>query len=141
MERGLCIPGARLVVAPLRRGDPAQLFTLTREGLIASRASGMAVCAVVEPGLPLTPGAVAVMDEAATEACRDADRARAVANFARQAFSYFAQDHTFRIGWMDGAQALCLALGPHVQGTQGAQRFVVLAPHTGELGQRWLFMR
>lgn len=141
VERGLCIPGARLVVAPFRHGDPAQLFAFTREGLIVSRDSGMAVCAVVAPGLPFTPGAVAVMDEAATETCRDMDREHVLANFARQSFSYFSQDHTFRIGDPAGAQVLCLAMGPAVPGTQGEQRFVVLAAHTGELGQRWLFKR
>lgn len=106
-----------------------------------SRDSGMAVCAVVAPGLPFTPGAVAVMDEAATETYRDMDREHVLANFARQSFSYFSQDHTFRIGDPAGAQVLCLAMGPAVPGTQGEQRFVVLAAHTGELGQRWLFKR
>lgn len=141
VERSLCIPGARLVVAPFRHGDPGQLFAFTREGLVVHQDSGMAVCAAVDLGHPFVPGAVAVLDEPATETSRGMDMDHVVANFVRQSFMYSTQDHTFRIGGSGGNQLLCLALGPAVPDAQDGQRFVVLAPHTGELGQRWLFKR
>ena len=162
VEKGLNVPGARLITAPFRRRDQGQLFALTREGLILSPHSGMAVSAVVEAGQPFVPGVVAVMDEAATEHSTQhedtatdtgiASSAAAVglllehdagldeADLARQAFSYYTQDHTLRIGGTHGNPVLCLALGPPVPGTQG-QRFVVLAEHTGALAQRWLLRR